>query len=199
VSFKYLLSIQIPTTSERFFQCKHLETTLLDQRERYQLQYLVNIITDDRGKEIPIGQKRNDMYHRDDCGEYCLQVDSDDTLTGVALPQLVIALAERPDCVTYHESIDIDGRMQLANHSIQYENWADDRGGFDYVRTPYMKDVIRTDIARAVPVPPVRYAEDHLWSIALKPFLSNEVHLDWVIYNYIKRSTDETERYGLNL
>src|SRR4051812_42269576 len=105
MAYKYLLSIQIPTTAERFFQCGHLVQTLILQRERYRLEYLVNIITDDRGKEIPIGQKRNDMYRRADCGEYCLQLDDDDTLADSALPDLVIALSERPDCVTYQESI----------------------------------------------------------------------------------------------
>lgn len=92
----------------------------------------------------------------------------------------------------------MNGEYKLSNHSIKYEKWADNFDGYDYVRCPFYKDVIRTDIAKSVPFEYVRYNEDEKFSMAIKPLLTDEAHIDREIYFYIyePKNTHE-ERYGI--
>ena len=64
---------------------------------------------------------------------------------------------------------------------------------------PFYKDVIRTDIAQSVPIPHIRYNEDEQQSMALKPFLTDEIHIDEELYYYIYEPKDtHEERYGFD-
>jgi hypothetical protein len=92
----------------------------------------------------------------------------------------------------------INGVYKSSNHSIKYDKWHDNHDGFDYVRTPFYKDVIRTDIAKQVPFEHIRWNEDERFNYALKPWLTEEIHIDEEIYHYIYNETNPTERYGLN-
>jgi hypothetical protein len=59
-----------------------------------------------------------------------------------------------------------------------------------------MKSVIKTEIARSVPIPKIRFGEDHQWAQALKPHLKSEIHIPQDIYFYQHQSSDFSERYG---
>ena len=85
---------------------------------------------------------------------------------------------------------------------MDYGDWEGDgqkelADGFHYHRTPFMKSVIKTEIARSVPIPWIRFGEDHQWSQALKQHLKTEVHIPEDIYLYQHTSTDFNERYGI--
>lgn len=150
-------------------------------------------------KQIPIGQKRELLYGQAS-GEYSLQVDDDDSLAPDAIEKILAAIdATNPDCVTFRERCDMNGKIQTCNHSLKYDKWGDNWDGFDFVRTPFYKDVIKTEIARSVPFPYIRYNEDEQWSMALKPHLSTESHIDEELYyySYYPKESHE-ERYGLN-
>ena len=74
----------------------------------------------------------------------------------------------------------------------------DNFDGYSYVRCPFYKDVIRTDIAKSVPFPRIRYNEDEQWSMAIKPLLTNEIHIDEELYYYNYEPKDShAERYGI--
>ena len=87
-------------------------------------------------------------------------------------------------------------------HSIEYDDWDGDgvkvfQDGFSFHRTPFMKDVIKTDIAKSVQVPDLRFGEDHQWSKLIKPLLKTEHHIPEQIYHYIYISNQTfEERYG---
>jgi glycosyltransferase involved in cell wall biosynthesis len=193
-----LLSIQIPYTKEREAETANLSKELIRQIQESKLQQYVSFELDGRGKEVTIGEKRNDLYQRAK-GKYAVQWDSDDWIHPQGVKLIIEALQSNPDvdCCTYEEFIDIDGKIQRSNHSLKYGDWADNQDGFDYVRTPFMKSVIKTEIAKSVPVPHIRFGEDHQWSQALKPHLKTEIHIDEQIYKYIHRSSDFNERYGI--
>lgn len=148
-------------------------------------------------KELTIGEKRNILYDYSD-GLFSLMIDDDDRLADGAIDIILESIKSNPkvDCITFEEYIDIDGKIQQGNHSLKYDDWHDNFDGYDYVRTPFMKSVIKTEIARSVPIPHVRFGEDHLWSQALKPHLQTEIHIDKQLYRYIHRSSDFNERYG---
>jgi hypothetical protein len=59
--------------------------------------------------------------------------------------------------------------------------------------------VIKTEIARSVPFPPIRWNEDEQWAAALKPHLKTEIHIDEELYYYIHNSQPEefNSRYGI--
>jgi hypothetical protein len=149
-------------------------------------------------KQMTIGEKRELLYFNAS-GEYSIQIDDDDTLAPGSIKKIISALECTPDCVTFLERCEMNGRSLLANHSLRYDDWADNKDGFDFVRTPFYKDVIRTDIARSVPFDHIRYGEDHAWSRALKPHLKTEVHIDDIIYIYQHNSKpeDHNKRYGI--
>jgi len=193
-----LLSIQIPYTKEREAETANLSKELIRQIQESKLQQYVSFELDGRGKEVTIGEKRNDLYQRAK-GKYAVQWDSDDWIHENGVKLIIEVLQNNPDvdCCTYEEFIDIDGKIQRSNHSLKYADWADNQDGFDYVRTPFMKSVIKTEIAKSVPVPFVRFGEDHQWSQALKSHLHTEIHIDEQIYRYIHRSSDFNERYGI--
>ncbi len=149
-------------------------------------------------KSITIGEKREVLYSYAK-GLYSWQIDDDDDIADNAIELILEAIKNNPDvdCITFEEHIDIDGKIQRSNHSLKYDDWADNFDGFDYVRTPFMKSVIKTEIARSVPIPHIRFGEDHQWAQALKPILKTEIHIDHQLYKYIHRSSDHNERYGI--
>lgn len=149
-------------------------------------------------QEMSIGEKREVLY-LNSAGLYSWQIDDDDDISPGSISKIMEALRQNPDCITFKELCTINGKQQLSNHSLKYADWADNQDGYDYVRTPYMKDVIRTEIAKSVPVPHIRFGEDHAWSRALKPNLKTEVHIDNIVYLYQHESKPEqhNQRYGI--
>ena len=199
-----LLSIQIPYTKEREAETAKLSKELIRQVQENKLQGFVVFELDGRGKEVTIGEKRNDLYQRAK-GKYVVQWDSDDWIAKDGVMQIVTALQNNPDvdCVTYEEHCDIDGKIFKSNHSLQYSGWYGEgshplHDGFHFHRTPFFKDVIKTEIAKFVPVKHERFGEDHLWAIDLYPNLETEIHIEQPIYHYIHKSSNFNERYGFD-
>lgn len=194
-----LLSIQFPYTKEREDVLNKLVSEITRQIDENKYYDIVCMEFDDRGKEISIGQKRHELYQRA-WGRYVVQWDSDDGIHPEGLKLIIEALQNNPDvdCVTYEEYVNIDGKEQRSNHDLKYEDWADSQDGYDYVRTPFMKSVIKTEIAKSAPVPFERFGEDHLWAKALKPHLKTQVHIPIQIYRYIHISSPHTTRYGFD-
>lgn len=199
-----LLSIQIPYTEDRREEMNRLYKEFERQAELYKLNSgEIEIYVDGRGREISIGQKRSDMYQKAN-GLYVVQWDSDDWISEDGLKKIVDAIFDYQgvDCITYEEYVHINGITQSANHSIKYDDWAGTGreilyDGFAYHRTPYMKDVIKTSIAKSVPVPDCRFGEDHEWSKLIRPLLETEHHIPEEIYHYIYISNQTfEERYG---
>ena len=196
-----LLTIQIPYTEERTQETIKLKNEFLRQAEL--TNGAIELYIDGRGREVSIGQKRTDMYQKS-TGLFTVQWDSDDWISDDGLLKIVQAIRSNPtvDCVTYQEYVHINGVNYTSRHSIEYLDWEGDGNtqfpdGFNFHRTPYMKDVIRTEIAKSVPVPDSRFGEDHAWSKLIKPLLKTETHIPEEIYHYIY-ITNQTfeERYG---
>lgn len=212
------LSILIPTVNDRKDKLESLLHHLAQQCQEMWPGYYYGFISsvgdpsfhgikgdqveiiycpDDR--QMSIGEKRSRLYSRAN-GLYSWQIDDDDDISINALALIAKAIKEAPDCITFNELCHINGQSFIANHGLKYDDWADKQDGYDHVRTPYFKDVIKTEIAQKVPVPHSRYGEDHAWSRLLKPHLKTEVHLDEVIYIYQHNSKphEHAKRYGFD-
>lgn len=193
-----LLSIMIPLTPDRKESYDRLMDVIITQMFKLGLEEQIQCTFDLDNKEVSIGEKRERMYINS-LGIYTWQVDSDDSILGNALSEIWPALKKKPDCVTFQERCLINGQYFSSNHSLKYADWGANEDGFDYVRTPFMKSVIKTEIARSVPVPHIRFGEDHEWARALKPHLKTEIHIDKELYIYQHNSKPEdfNERYGI--
>lgn len=211
-----LLSILIPSTPDRREQVMLLFEKLKD-RKAYKEVILnlenctwrcaqrmsgeVEILICEDDKIMPIGAKRETMYQKAS-GEYSWQIDSDDDIAPDAIKLILEAIKQNPDCITFQEYCMMDGKEYKSNHSLQYGDWDGDGSkllsdGFHFWRTPFMKSVIKTEIARSVPIPHIRFGEDHQWAQALKPHLKTEIHIPQDIYLYQHQSSDFNERYGI--
>jgi hypothetical protein len=195
-----LLSILIPTVVGREKEFEYLFKKLYINGQKCG-EGLINIAWEKDNKEITIGEKRSLLYEKA-LGIYSLQIDDDDDLSENAIPLILNAIKDNPDCITFQEHCMINGVHYKSNHSIQYADWEGDGqkelwDGFHFHRTPFMKSVIRTEIARSVPIPHIRFGEDHQWAQALKPHLANEIHIPEDLYFYQHTSSDFNERYGI--
>lgn len=197
-----LLSILIPTVVGREDQFNFLQRRIDLQIFKSERQYngeVERLVLKDN-KENTIGEKRGQLYKAAN-GLYSWQIDDDDDIADNAIQLILEAIKSNPEipCITFREKCIMNGQYKTSNHSIKYEKWQDNFDGFDYVRCPFYKDVIRTDIAQSVPFPHIRYNEDEQWSMAVKPLLTDEIHIDEELYYYIYEPKDtHEERYGLN-
>lgn len=148
-------------------------------------------------KSMTIGEKREKLYNAS-WAIYSWQIDDDDDIDENAIELIFDAIKKGPDCITFRERCMINDKYYSSNHSLKYTKWQDNFDGFDYVRSPFYKDVIRTDIAKSVPFEYIRWNEDERWSYALLPHLKTEIHIDEELYHYIHNSTPSHERYGFD-
>lgn len=191
------LTICIPTVIGRERQFDGL----VEEIKRQGHGYPVDILSYCDDKEISIGAKRNVLY-QEAKGEYCLMVDDDDKLVPDFIPVVFKYLKDHPDCVTYLEKVIENGVERISCHSNRFKEWGSHVEGYHYVRMPFFKDIIRTDICKAIPVPDVRYGEDHKWSIALKEsgLIKTEAFIDKILYVYTTNSLtaqQHADRYGI--
>ena len=195
-----LLTILIPTVVGREAEFDKLKGNIDLQCAILGGYDEVEILSLKDNKEITIGENRERLYAMAN-GLFSWMIDDDDSISPDAIQTILAVIKDNPNitCITFRENCMMNGEYKSSNHSIKYEKWADNFDGYDYVRCPFYKDVIRTDIAQSVPFEYVRYNEDEKFSMAIKPLLTDEAHIDKEIYFYIYEPKDtHEERYGLS-
>lgn len=154
-------------------------------------------------KILTIGEKREILYNG--CsGLYSWQIDDDDDIADNAIQLILEAIKSNPevDVVSFEEFVSIDGKEYKSNHSGSYSGWEGDGqkefdDGFHFHRTPFFKSVIRTELAKSVPIPHIRFGEDNAFADSLHPLIKSEVHISEPLYRYIHISSPHNERYGI--
>jgi len=159
---------------------------------------MVEIMICKDNKNLTIGEKREKLYKYSN-GLFSWQIDDDDSIAPNAIELILEAIKSSPEipCITFREKCVINGEYKSSNHSIRYSQWMDNQDGYSYVRCPFYKDVIRTNIAKSVPFPHIRYNEDEQWSMAIKHLLTDEIHIEEELYHYIYNETNHNTRYGI--
>lgn len=207
-----LLSILIPTVVGREEMLKiivkkslHLNLPDAEFEENYaDIKYNgLQLIYHRDNKELTIGEKREKLYKSAD-GLFSWQIDEDDDISDNAIELILEAIKSNPevDCITFEERVSLDGVEYKSNHSNEYSGWEGDGqkilyDGFHFHRTVFFKDVIRTELARSVPVPHCRFGEDNMYADALKPLIKSEIHINQQLYFYNYISSPHNERYGI--
>jgi len=210
------LSILIPSTPDRRKDLSKLLECISEQEytrkvdmfdigelqcsRYYDLLCPIEILVFEDAKIMTIGEKRELLYKHAK-STHSIQVDSDDLLAPNAIQLILEAIRSNPEitCITFKERCMINGGYKSSNHSIRYPQWMDNQDGYSFVRCPFYKDVIRTDIAKSVPFERIRYNEDERWSMAIKSLLTDEIHIEEELYyyNYEPKESHET-RYGFD-
>lgn len=192
-----ILSILIPTVEERADQFHELLTFLQWQIHEHHLNDIVEIKFLKDNKEMTIGEKRNKLYRMAE-GDYSWMIDDDDMVHHDAVPLIVDALKDRPDCVGFKELCIFDGkRVESSNFSIRYPGWLDNYDGFNHVRTPFFKTPIKTRLCLQVAVAPLRWGEDAKFAQDIYPLLKAESYINEFIYIYRHNSSPHNQRYGI--
>lgn len=194
-----ILTIMIPTTVDRREQFANLINELQRQRMGFRIEGLVEIIWREDNKEISVGLKRQQLLE-DAKGEFVVGFDSDDFPAPTYLEDILNSLLSNPeiDHVGFIEDCDIDGAKSRSIFSIKHKSWDEKEEGYDQVRCANPKSVIRRTKALQVGYKDLRWGEDRVFAEAVTPLLESEVFIDKPLYKYIHKSSNPTERYGLD-
>lgn len=214
-----LLSILIPTVVGREDECHELELTIDKQaynrkvdvfdkwgdviRREWDLLTFVETIIYKDDKKISIGEKRERLYSLAN-GTYSFMIDDDDSIAPNAIELILNAIKSNldVDVISFEEYVNMDGKEYRSNHAAIYSGWEGDGNsifpdGFHFHRTPFFKSVIRTELAKSIPIQKIRFGEDHAFANDLHPLIKSEFHISEPLYRYIHRSSDHNTRYGI--
>ena len=190
------LSILIPTVIGREDKLAKLMSAIEPQ-----LTSEVQVYTLCDNKEMTIGDKRTALYKQAG-GLFSVQIDDDDMIPDYYVEEVLKRIDTFPevDCIGYIERCKWGGsRETFSDFSLRYSEWKEQKNNneFAHVRTPFHKTPIRTDIAVQVPFEPIRWGEDHKWSIAINPLLKTEVYIPKVMYIYQYEHENPKTKYGI--
>ena len=179
--------------------------TLPDLRSREHLQNLKKILTpqlnddvelieDDRPKNIPTGTKRNDMYQRA-IGQYVCSVDCDDEISSVYVSEILKYIkgfdghTPFPACVTFEGWMTTNGRDRvdwIIRLGEKYEARKDSDNVTRYYRFPNHLCPIKREIATRVKFGNVWQGEDYQFAkyINDKGLLRTSNHIPLKLYHY---------------
>jgi glycosyltransferase involved in cell wall biosynthesis len=198
-----ILTVSIPSIESRRDKFIVLKQHLLEQITEHGLKNDVEVISLIDNKEISIGAKRQRLYEMAK-GEYCVQIDDDDSVPYDYCKEVVNALKLKPTHVGYVENCSTNGvTWGLSLFSNRYQEWHEKKNGilidgkYDHFRTPFMKTPIRTDICLAVGVDDMRFGEDHEFAKRVYPFLNKEVFIDREMYYYRYEQEEFHQKYGI--
>jgi len=178
------LSILIPTLPERIIMFGHLVEKLCEQGEQFPGE--VEILSDDRGREITTGQKRNELLQRAQ-GEYTVFVDDDDDVPEYYVAEIMKAIETDCDVIAMHGYITTNGEnRQMFKHylgaSYNFTN------GF-YHRYPNHLNPMKRVLAIQVKFDNITFSEDYNWATELRNSgilkTQTEILLPMYEYKYI--------------
>ncbi|MFO7257958.1 MAG: glycosyltransferase family A protein [Bacteroidota bacterium] len=178
------LSILIPTLPTRRHFYERLHGLLTEQINAHPQGNQIEIVTNDTGKEICIGTKRNLLMAAAN-GEYMAFFDDDDRPGPNYIARLMEGIAQGVDCCSLHGIITTDGRNpKHFYHSIQYDRMFEQDKV--YYRPVMHINCIKTELARQCVFPEWKYSEDSNFAFQLqhKGLLKKEHVIDEVIYYY---------------
>lgn len=194
------LSILIPTIFSREKPFGELYQFLSNQLEEEGIWNEVEIVHECDDRTMSIGDKRQLLLSRS-YGDYVVFIDDDDAVPGDYCLTLWNAIKESPeaDCIGFLQECTFNGSTPKSSSlSNRWDAWAENVGGFNYVRTPFFPNPIRREIAMEIGYKDMRFGEDHDFSIRLKEsgLIKNEIFINRVMYYYQYTHAPHDQKYG---
>lgn len=190
------LVIAIPTVEGRKEQFNQLKHHIQNQINEFGLRKEIEIISLCDNKEISIGAKRQKLYEMSE-GEYTVMIDDDDWVPYNYCTTVYQALEECPDVVGYYEKCQIGWQEKKSVFSTKYSRWGENIDGFDYVRSPFFKSPIKTELCLQTGVKDMRFGEDHDFAKRIYPLLKSEVLIPEYLYEYRYKHEPHNMKYGI--
>lgn len=185
------LSILICTLPERVELLKRL-TNILNPQLKDDCEILVN----SEPRSVPTGTKRNKLITESQ-GEYFSFIDDDDTVPIYYVNEILNALNQNPDCVTFNGRMTTDGAHEK-KFTIRLGSEYVDRHGM-YYRWPNHICVMKKSVVQNIKFPDKWIGEDYDWSKRIRDLglLKSEVHLpiDMYRYDFITRKPKNGKPY----
>ena len=191
-----ILTIAIPTITSRRNQFTLLYEHIRNQIKEYKLTKKVELIFECDNKEISIGAKR-DLLIKKAKGKYIVMIDDDDWLPYNYCNDVLSACEDDSDCIGYLEDCVFDWNHRATSCiSLRYKSWMNNVGVYDYVRTPFFKVPIKTEICRQVGCADLRFGEDSDFAKRIYPLLKSETFIDKKLYIYRYKFENHNSKYG---
>lgn len=127
--------------------------------------------------------------------EYLSFVDDDDMVPDYFADEVVRALQQRPDKVSWQTQIYLCGRpKQVAYHGLKYGRWYAGRNGL-YRDVTHITP-IRSQIAKLADFRRIKGSqpEDQAWVQQIRGHLRTEAVIDKVMYHYLYNPRQSTRR-----
>lgn len=193
-----LLSILLPTTTDRRPMFDKLLAEIKRQIKEADYDYHVEIIIDEDEKQKSIGRKRQDLLEKAS-GTHISYIDSDDWIAPTYIRDIVYALITHQfvDSIGFYERVNINGKISKSIFSIRYKKWAENVDGYGHIRCANPKSVIRRTKALQVGYEDRRHGEDRIHSEAVTPLLETEHFIDKELYYYNYVTVKNEDRYGI--
>lgn len=203
------LSILIRTIVGREASFNSLINSLLEQGTFIQLKdgwtdphTGVEILFHKDNKEISVGAKAQLLIERA-VGKFVCFIDDDDSSPPYYIDEILTAIDNNHnlDCIGFQilcNGTSRNGNTELASASNRWNDWAENIGGFRYVRTIYHKSPVRREHALAIGYKDLRFGEDHDYSKRLKMsgLLKQETYIDKIMYYYNYKYQEPKIKYG---
>lgn len=178
-----LLSILIPTLPDRINQYTELINCINIQLTQLNAFDKVEIITDDRGRSIPTGTKRNDLINKAK-GLYTVFIDDDDKLPLFYIYEVLKAIESNPDVITFKGYMTTNN-IDRVDFIIKLNESYEERKGI-YYRYPNHLCPMKRELIKGVKFEDITIGEDYKWATKIKELdlLKTEVHIDSNMYYY---------------
>lgn len=177
------LSILIPTLPETYSinRLARLNRILDPQISKYKDK--VEKIIHDAGRSMPTGQKRNELIARAE-GEYFIQIDSDDVVSDNYVEEILNAIEQGPDVVTFRGYITED-RGPRKNFVIKLGERYEERNGVYYRYCNHLC-AFKKSVVQHVKFPHIHKQEDYQWATEIhnRRLCKTEVHIEKDLYWY---------------
>lgn len=172
------LSILICTLPER----QHKLNLLLNSLE-LQRTGEVEIITNNADRSLPTGTKRNQLISASQ-GEYFCFIDDDDRVPSYYISEMLHALTQNPDVVTFIGYITNNGKDQR-NFTIKLGSPYEEKNGH-YYRFPNHLCCFKKSLVQHVKFDSIWLQEDYRWAKKIHDsrILKTEVHINKNMYHY---------------
>lgn len=185
---KVWLSLLICSTPERAPMLRRLVAWLRAQIRGFNCAHAVEIVVDDSGTAVSIGEKRQRLLSRA-VGEYVAFIDDDDWVAYDYVERVLRAVVGGgPDCASLVGLMTTDGENpERFEHALKYSKWETVNGV--HVRCPNHLNAVRRELALKVGFPSKNFGEDADYSMRLRELLKTEASTgDEPLYFYWYRS-----------
>lgn len=177
------LAILICTLPEpdRYKKLRRLLDVLEPQIEKYkdQVFYMCN----DHGRSLPTGTKRNNLVEQSS-SDYFHFIDEDDLVVKDFLDEVIPAINQSPDVVTFDGWITDNG-VNSRDWFINLGNKYEEKNGC-YYRFPNHLAIMKRKLVEHIKFPDVWEQEDYIWAekIHRLGLLKTEIHIPKKLYWY---------------